>query len=237
LLAVVNGENVFTAQNGFWFQLNSREKQKAGTPWGPANPQVLNRYSYVSNAPLRYTDPSGHATICTEGYTQCAGAVVQNNSNYDIYIIGDLVSADGTLRTDVIILLQAGMSSVELGVVDVDKIVLLVSVEALDSRAEAIGDIPDTETLELDVNDGRTYSVENTSDGYSINGATGEWKSEKHENTPIYDIVINPVDLSTTTEFVNYPIRARINAQYLFGRHNWRDCSQPGQPCGLPPVP
>ncbi len=27
----------------------------------PANPQSLNRYSYVLNSPLRYTDPSGHA--------------------------------------------------------------------------------------------------------------------------------------------------------------------------------
>ncbi len=27
----------------------------------PANPQNLNRYSYVTNNPIRYTDPSGHA--------------------------------------------------------------------------------------------------------------------------------------------------------------------------------
>ena len=27
----------------------------------PANPQSLNRYSYVLNSPLRYTDPTGHA--------------------------------------------------------------------------------------------------------------------------------------------------------------------------------
>jgi RHS repeat-associated protein len=31
-----------------------------GTGGGPANPQSLNRYSYVQNNPLRYTDPSGH---------------------------------------------------------------------------------------------------------------------------------------------------------------------------------
>jgi len=28
----------------------------------PANPQSLNRYSYVLNSPLRYTDPTGHLT-------------------------------------------------------------------------------------------------------------------------------------------------------------------------------
>ena len=33
-----------------------------------ANPQNLNRYSYVNNSPLMYTDPSGHReTRCTEG--------------------------------------------------------------------------------------------------------------------------------------------------------------------------
>jgi len=30
----------------------------------PGNPQSLNRYSYVGNQPLRFTDPSGHAAIC-----------------------------------------------------------------------------------------------------------------------------------------------------------------------------
>ncbi|MEI2692539.1 MAG: RHS repeat-associated core domain-containing protein [Anaerolineae bacterium] len=33
----------------------------------PGNPQALNRYSYVLNNPLRYTDPSGHVQVCAEG--------------------------------------------------------------------------------------------------------------------------------------------------------------------------
>ncbi|MCG8347038.1 MAG: hypothetical protein MI924_04585, partial [Chloroflexales bacterium] len=36
---------------------------------GPLNPQALNRYSYVENNPVRYTDPSGH--IIDE--CQCGG--------------------------------------------------------------------------------------------------------------------------------------------------------------------
>jgi RHS repeat-associated protein len=33
----------------------------------PANPQSLNRYSYVLNSPLRYTDPTGHAHSQEDG--------------------------------------------------------------------------------------------------------------------------------------------------------------------------
>jgi len=55
-VATLNGEN----QQGFWFQLSDEQRRKAGSPWGPSNPQALNRYSYVQNNPLRYVDPSGH---------------------------------------------------------------------------------------------------------------------------------------------------------------------------------
>jgi hypothetical protein len=52
----LNQENQF----GFWFQLNAGEKEQAGSPWGPSNPQALNRYSYTQNNPVRWADPSGH---------------------------------------------------------------------------------------------------------------------------------------------------------------------------------
>jgi RHS repeat-associated protein len=57
-LGKLNGENKL----GFWFQLSDRERQRAGEPWGPSNPQALNRYAYVLNNPLKYTDPSGHCS-------------------------------------------------------------------------------------------------------------------------------------------------------------------------------
>ena len=50
------GENA----QGFWFQMSGRQRHQATPPWGPGNPQELNRYSYVNNNPLRYADPSGH---------------------------------------------------------------------------------------------------------------------------------------------------------------------------------
>jgi hypothetical protein len=49
-------------QFGPWFMLSDKERQQLGNPMGPANPQALNRYSYVQNNPMRYTDPSGHQT-------------------------------------------------------------------------------------------------------------------------------------------------------------------------------
>jgi hypothetical protein len=49
---------------GFWFQLSDDDQRQLGSPWGPANPQALNRYSYVQNNPVRWTDPSGHCPWC-----------------------------------------------------------------------------------------------------------------------------------------------------------------------------
>jgi len=37
----------------------------------PANPQSLNRYSYVLNSPLKYTDPTGHAYCPPEAGGRC----------------------------------------------------------------------------------------------------------------------------------------------------------------------
>ena len=50
------GEN----NQGFWFQMSGQQRHQATPPWGPGNPQELNRYSYVNNNPLKYSDPSGH---------------------------------------------------------------------------------------------------------------------------------------------------------------------------------
>jgi len=56
-------EDAFTQAKGFRFQLSDEDKRQgegAQWQWGPANPQALDRYAYVMNNPLRYTDPTGH---------------------------------------------------------------------------------------------------------------------------------------------------------------------------------
>ena len=56
------GENT----QGFWFQMSRQQRQQATPPWGTGNPQALNRYSYVNNNPLKYSDPSGHSVYLSE---------------------------------------------------------------------------------------------------------------------------------------------------------------------------
>jgi RHS repeat-associated protein len=59
-ISAVQKEHDLVLEKGFWFQLSGQERREVKDPWGPLNPQTLNRYAYVLNNPLRYVDPTGH---------------------------------------------------------------------------------------------------------------------------------------------------------------------------------
>jgi len=77
----------------------------------PANPQSLNRYSYVLNSPLRYTDPTGHYW-CPAGSAHCIDDVPLPRSG-----------GAGVLLRDV----QAGLSAAE------------QAISVLDNAAQQLG--------------------------------------------------------------------------------------------------
>jgi RHS repeat-associated protein len=83
----------------FWFQMSDRQRQQAGSPWGPANAQALNRYSYGLNNPVKYTDPTGHCVevvSCTlEG--AAVGSVVPGAGTAAGAVVGFLIGAAITI--------------------------------------------------------------------------------------------------------------------------------------------
>jgi len=60
----IGEENREIAQYGWFFQWDEEVREKHNVPMGPTNPQALNRYAYVLNNPLKYTDPTGHCPWC-----------------------------------------------------------------------------------------------------------------------------------------------------------------------------
>ncbi|HNP88955.1 MAG TPA: hypothetical protein PKK78_22760 [Kouleothrix sp.] len=119
--ATLNGENGQLC----WFQLSDTQRQQVGDPWGPQNPQALNRYSYVQNNAVKYIDPSGHSARCKRlfGYDICLAAVnVVNNSDYPIEVTGDSWDEDCQCYQTKTVVVGPGESSRDHGIADADQV-------------------------------------------------------------------------------------------------------------------
>jgi len=98
-LAGVAEENAFTLNYGFWLQLSGKQKEKAKLPWGPQNPQALNRYVYVLNNPLKYNDPTGHET-CGDRYVGCEKHEIEGRVVWELWFDNQTIFVEQTELTD-----------------------------------------------------------------------------------------------------------------------------------------
>lgn len=82
-----------------------------------SNPQGLNRFAYVYNNPLRYTDPSGHAPAGTQvdqaQFANNLSAAIANLSD-DAWVAENapMLSMMGTMRLDLISMYQSMLDQV-----------------------------------------------------------------------------------------------------------------------------
>ena len=64
----------------------------------PANPQSFNRYSYVLNSPLNFTDPSGHNPICSQDGLICSDGAYDDSLPLVYFTVTDGVDETWTIE-------------------------------------------------------------------------------------------------------------------------------------------
>lgn len=184
-VSTLNQEN----QQPFWFQMSDKQRQDVGDPWGPTNPQSLNRYSYVLNNTMHWTDPSGHATRCFK--PGCAGTVY-NDTDHSIWVVGSMAGPcnDGHegVCENVLVEVPTGKSSADVGVYDADAIALspvnegqVQGAKLYDfERAHVVSDRDGKVTVVYYNNDPVLAFILRTKDGY-----TNGWPGYEGKNSRV----------------------------------------------------
>ena len=87
--------------------MSGQQRHQATPPWGPSNPQALNRYSYVNNNPLNYVDPSGHyyesGGDAANGYETACGSDIAPETcdgTNEVVVNGETMVAVWVTETD-----------------------------------------------------------------------------------------------------------------------------------------
>ncbi|MCW5857571.1 MAG: RHS repeat-associated core domain-containing protein [Caldilineales bacterium] len=92
----------------------------------PRNPGGLNRYSYVLNNSLKFTDPTGHANVCGATNTECDTSSIRPNNVGDTrldpsIVVDVLVPEDGTVSMGGTLMVGAGlMGSISVAIFHID---------------------------------------------------------------------------------------------------------------------
>jgi RHS repeat-associated protein len=106
----VEEENAWTREKGFDFELRDEDRKEAKYQGGPRNPQALNRYAYVMNNPLRYTDPTGHVGMTTGPWRYGMGVTVIHLTSREARALWNILT--GQVGTIVGILASRGITGV-----------------------------------------------------------------------------------------------------------------------------
>jgi RHS repeat-associated protein len=117
---------------------------------GPMNPQQLNRFSYALGNPLRFTDPTGHDLDCNDQQDECQGVEVINKSSEVIYVKGKRINKTNRTVDIVVGALTKGMSSRDLGIIDVDAVIVTAKPNGeLDTDAQELRLYPTISPLQI----------------------------------------------------------------------------------------
>ena len=213
LIATLNGEGA-NADKLYW--------------GGPVNPQALNRYSYVMNNPLRWTDPTGHSWYLNATDAGHLADELDHLADQTDLNIVELGIAEGTFALVFNTAANAGVEGA--AILLANPFVLFAAAAgtlfiggALASAAASIRELAHTIRSQIDPDYGVAIT---TQDGvlYAMNRRTGGFKSY---NIPIWLQGQLPSTLQSGQIHGNFDLPGVTDERYFR-----RDCPKSTKKCG-----